>query len=194
MSEEKFKGSDGVDRTLIEWYDFISERSVLSDGVEPMEVAMNSLRATISSASFAHFLEKPDELNEGMDSYEDALKGMAESAGRYFTLALDDAIKSQTTLDRTLEKMKSHLDKMARYVTKFGISNKPKCFDIGMCVLAYIYDRESIPNSPQELERFIGERCIQPDFPVNEPMSRRTIAEYLPWFKLEDICRGNGKG
>ena len=168
---DKIKGSDGIERTLDEWREYIFGKTVLVDGDDLIATKLGHLQSML--------------LMELLDD-EDHTEEFGRVAGEYMTLILRDSIANARTDSGKIENLKTHLEKLSRSVANFGWK-KSQGLLVGTEIVAYIDQHESLPDSRKAFYQFIKDRG-------ENKIPNRTVDEYLAWYAIEDICRDNQKG
>ena len=198
MSEETIMGSDGVSRTLDGWYWDILEKISLSNGESSVDIAGAKLNHHVKDAWMCKVKGLTPLMRVGCPDaespeyhYLDIKNQIGELAREHFISILEDSISESlsaskpSNLGDVLESLSDKIKLLSRRCMWDEGKKRPKLAMLGWCILAYIDQNESLPSSRQELEEF--SKKISKHVPI------RTIAEYLPWFHLEDVCRGNEK-
>jgi hypothetical protein len=187
MSEAKTKGSDGIERTIDEWREFVHERRRMDYGEQGLDLLLQELHTrTQDSFMITELLETSEDFDV---SSEVRLKELAQAAGEYYAKAFIDAVNTKKTMQGRYAALKAHLEKIPVFSRGFKAKYGKRLF-LGLAITDYMHEFDDIPRSRKVLKKYIEER----EYLLGPAIPQRTIAEYLRWYKLEDLCRDNTSG
>ena len=197
MKNEAVTGSDGVARTLNEWNVFICDRMIECDGEDPVSLWKQVVKEnTITAfASYREGLKNPkhasDMKSSGRGGVDVCIKAAAQSVSEFYKIILHQAIINNETMDEYLLEVSTQIEMLSRMCAS-KYYKRAKANELGVCILEYMVHHESMPFSRKKLKTFIDDGLS----PALQPssFSIRSIAEHLPWYKLELVCRDNDKG
>lgn len=175
---KKTKGSDGIERTLSEWWEHIAEKSVYADGDDPIDMKRLSLQNALDQT-----------ITAGVDTKK-ALEAFSHSAGEYIKEAFIESIDKVKLLEsRDVEADKECIVKeMEKRVRSLAGSlgntkwKKQGRAALGQCLLFYIEHHSALPKTRSDLQEFSRELWLG-ELPLS------TMADHLPWYGLEKVCR-----
>lgn len=169
-------GSDGIERTIEQWQQFIFERAAFADGDEDNDVLLHAMQGSVQGAL--------DDIDP--DTYGDQIELFGTCAGQWMELTLRQAIEGGGTRNKKLTQLADSIEKLSRAVGKFGYKKAQRA-KLGWELFDYVKQHSDLPRDRKDLYRFIKEngKCSIPN---------RTVDEYLSWYAIEDICRGNQRG
>ncbi|MGB2011477.1 MAG: hypothetical protein ACPIG6_09875 [Akkermansiaceae bacterium] len=169
-STDKIKGSDGVERTLAEWWDYILERTVFADASNPVTEALINLR---------------QELVDAVHLRGDHFGNFKKAAGKYMQAALLECIEKGKTEKRVIDLFMSKVESLGRSLdnTKF---DTPGRANLGKCILHYIEEHHELPTSVKAILECGKKNDIK--------ISQSTAYDSLEWFKLKGVIKTNNKG
>jgi hypothetical protein len=165
---ETTKGSDGVERTLAEWWDHIAEKSTYADGGAPLDMELLHLQDALDKTLV------PD-----VDHVK-AINAFSWSAGKYFKEALIDSIRNGTDKESIVKGMEKKVRSLAGSLgnTKWRKQGRAS---LGMCLLFYLEHHSALPATRNDLQQFTRTQ------PYGElPLS--TMQDHLEWYGLEKLC------
>jgi len=165
---EKTEGSDGVERTLAEWWDHIAEKSAYADGDDPLDMELLHLQDALDKTLL------PDV------DHKKAIDAFSWSAGRYFKEALVDSIRKGTDKESIVKGMEKRVKSLAGSLgnTKWKKQGRAA---LGRCLIFYIEHHCALPKTRTDLQEFSRGQNYG-ELPLS------TMTDHLPWYGLEKVC------
>jgi len=161
---EKIKGSDGIERTLSEWEDFIACKMVDADGDTDRDLALGDLQQEAR-----HTLENGEE-----SEYLDAV------AGEWFRQAFRDAIGKGQSYEGRMEHLKTNIEKLSRSIGR-KVKKKAQTSALGLEIIYYLLEHGDLPRDRGTLMASIDARG-------EHKIPLTSLKDNLPWYHLEKVC------
>lgn len=184
---EKIKGSDGIERTIEEWTDFVLERFQLHSSPKKESVPrMQTLIAIQHAFNETHPLKE----GKGPDLTSMSINLAVERMSSFFRATLVEALQTKGSPSTRWQMLETTMESFARQCRRQ--SDNTEDDRVGqICLLIYEQlrtNKEMITSRKELLELARGGKCWA------ESINPRDISRALEWCKLEDICRDNSKG
>ena len=181
---DKIKGSDGIERTIEEWRDFISQRATAHS-------AKNKDRSWSISRQFALFYTDLafNEKHAGREADKDSqyyINTAANHMSRFYREAAQEAGKKITTEGRW--------DILESTMKSFSKQCKPDQIKFDVTTIVGVILNDILEEQGSFLESRKKLRLLISLMPGMADVSERDISRSLEWYQLEGICRDNTKG
>ena len=162
-------GSDNIERTLDEWFEFILDMTGQSDEGKPEDALVEKMQAEAGIV----FNDLP------VDLVGDMVAEFGKNAGEWFKIALREAHDKGHTYNGKMNHLKASIEKLPRLMSKRGFKKKQRVI-LGMRITDYIIEHGDLPRNRNVLLEFIEAR--------GEKMSLTSLKDNLPWYKLDKVC------
>ena len=178
---EKIKGSDGINRTLGEWCEYIEQRAALCHGEGKLEAKSQSVKDSFFAICRRYDGHTLTDMPEDEETNQAGL-----NAARFFISAMRDAIARHDSYEDRTKAMASHLKALSNTIAKEGYKFD-KVATLGSELSLYIKTHDAMPPDINTLLDFINQRGIN-------KIGKSTAYDALEWYELQDVIRSYGRG
>jgi len=188
---DKIKGSDGIERTIEEWQEFILERFALHSSKNRDEAWSISRMQSLILIEYAFNETNPlrDGAGRGRKQAMESIDMAMERMDIFFRKALTDALDTKNTVESRWNVLQATMEKFSRQCRpQKDSSTEDKIGQI--CLLIYEILREDgylIDSREKLLHRAVNGGCWA------KGIELRDVARAVEWCKLDKFCRDNNK-
>jgi hypothetical protein len=178
---DAIKGSDGIERTIDEWSNYILTKSALCDGDDAIKFVLTALQSNLVDLGLR--LDGKQGLSD--TSAEETIADCESLAGDFFKRALLDSLTNAHTHEDRMKKLKAHVHELSKTVTNAGSRKgtvQKKRYQLGLELRVYIEQYKSLPATVLDLECFIEDRGVH-------QISKTKIYDELVWYSLNGVIK-----
>ncbi len=178
---DKIKGSDGIERTIDDWNNYILTKSALCDGDDAIKFLLTALQSNLVDLSLR--LDGKQGLSD--TSAEETIADCESIAGDFFKRALLDSLTNAHTHEGRMSRLKGHVHELGKTVTNAGSRKglvQKKRYQLGLELRTYIEQHKKLPATVMDLECFIEDRGVH-------QISKTKIYDELAWYALDGVVK-----
>jgi hypothetical protein len=179
-------GSDGINRNLAEWYEFIL--GLIDKEYDPDD---GSLEGQIKKAKseVGWFFQNEGSFEAADTNWPNLKSFIGDAVQEYFRLAIKNAYETGHNDAIRLKRLVHHMRSFTNRLS--SLNRRDQTIAVGQALICYIEAYERMPSQPSELEKFTNNHEKWKEW---DKIPRRTIADALYHYKLENVVRGNRQG